>query len=393
MALALGLGALVQGGCAPGAPPGSGDAAGSRRFDRAVALEETAETSANVSIGDLNGDGHLDIVLVKGRHWPLPDLVLMGDGTGAFLPARPLGSAADRSYSGVLVDVDRDGDLDVVVSNDDPDPKLVHLNDGNGNFRVGSTFGRPEWPTRHVSVADLDGDSLPDVVLANRTGGDSGYNYICPGAGGGRFADECIGFSMESATTITPADFNGDGFIDLAVPHRDGGQSHVYLNDGKGGFERRVPFGPPDAEIRTAKAADLDGDGLIDIAVIDERRGPAIFAGRPDGGWGPAVPLGEAGPTPYAIAISDLDRDGRPDVIVGFVEARPVAYFNEGNGRFEPVPFGDDEGTAYGFDTGDIDEDGFPDIAMARSGARNMLYFGAPDSAGARGRGQFIDGS
>ena len=48
-------------------------------------------------------------------------------------------------------------------------------------------------------------------------------------------------------TTITAADFNGDGTLDLAVPHRDGGQSHIYLNDGSGGFQERMPFGPPDA--------------------------------------------------------------------------------------------------------------------------------------------------
>ncbi len=114
------------------------------RFERAVQLEQTAETSANVSIGDVDGDGHLDILLVKGRHWPLLHMLLIGDGHGGFLPARPLGDVPDRSYSGVLTDLDGDGDLDVVISNDFPDPKLTHLNDGKGGFTVGSTFGKPE---------------------------------------------------------------------------------------------------------------------------------------------------------------------------------------------------------------------------------------------------------
>jgi hypothetical protein len=51
-------------------------------FDRAVALEDKAETTANASLGDLDGDGDLDIVLAKGRHWPLVDLVLLNDGKG-----------------------------------------------------------------------------------------------------------------------------------------------------------------------------------------------------------------------------------------------------------------------------------------------------------------------
>ena len=93
------LGTALLWACAPDAgPPG-----GARRFDRALALEDSGATSANVSIGDVDRDGHLDIVLVKGRHWPLEDLVLLGDGQGAFAPPYPLGAPADRSYSGVLV--------------------------------------------------------------------------------------------------------------------------------------------------------------------------------------------------------------------------------------------------------------------------------------------------
>ena len=173
-------------------------------FDRPIRLEETGATSANVSLGDVNGDGHLDVVLVKGRHWPLPERVLIGDGKGGFAPAQDLGPASDRSYSGVLVDLDGDADLDLVVSNDLPDPKLVYLNDGTGRFRVGSTFGLGEWSTRNVSVADMNGDSLPDIVVANRDPKGVAGNRICLNRGGGRFDDDCAAFSKESATTITP---------------------------------------------------------------------------------------------------------------------------------------------------------------------------------------------
>ena len=317
-------------------------------------------------------------MLVKGRHWPLVDLVLIGDGTGAFLPARPLGTDADRSYSGVLVDIDVDGDLDVVVSNDYPDPKLVYLNDGTGEFTVGSTFGRPEWPTRYVSVADLNSDGRPDIIIANRTGDSSGLNYVCFNQGDGRFDSECLGFATESATTITPADFNRDGRLDLAVPHREGGQSYIYLNDAGSTFSKRIPFGPVDAAIRAAEAGDVNGDGVLDLAVIDQRKGPAIYLGQQDGTFGPPRPLAEPGATPYALALADLNADGSVDVIVGYVNSRPVAYFGDGTGGFSPVEFGDDQGVAYGFATGDIDEDGFVDIAMARSDAPNVLYFGGP---------------
>src|SRR3989449_9593159 len=216
------------------------------RFDRVLLLETTSETSANVSIGDLNGDGNLDILLVKGRHWPLISRVLLGDGKGHFPIGYNLSETPYRSYSGHLVDIDGDGDLDVVLSNDTPDPKVIYLNDGKGHFHLGSSYGRTEWETRNVSVADLNGDGQPDIIVANRS--DHGANYICLNQGKGRFDPDCIAFSHESATTITPADFNHDGLLDLAVPNRDGGQSYVYMAGPNATFTslKRIPFGPPD---------------------------------------------------------------------------------------------------------------------------------------------------
>lgn len=369
---------LVHAGDQARAP--SNTACGSPRlphFDRLLLLEKTSETSANVSIGELTGNGNLDLVLAKGRRWPLASRILLNDGTGRFPVARDLGRTPYRSYSAVLADLTSAGILDVVVGNDAPDPKVVYLNDGKGNFRFGSTFGRPEWPTRNVAVADLDGDGLPDIIVANRYGkGGGGANYVCLNRGNGRFDSDCIVFSHESATTIAPADFDGDGFIDLAVPNRDGGQSYVYLNNGKANFAKRIPFGPPDATIRVALAADLTASGRMDIVAIDERRGTFIYFNRPGGTFSAAVPLGTTRATPYALAVGDLNRDGKVDIVVGYIDAPSVVYFNEGTGRsFAPVSFGDGKGAAYGIAIGDLDKDGWPDIAVARSGAPSVVYF------------------
>ncbi len=347
------------------------------RFDHALQLEETSETSANVSMGDINDDGHLDIVLVKGRHWPLLDQLLFGDGTGNFQAAKPLAAIPDKSYSGELADIDADGDLDMVVSNDSPDPNLVYINNGDGEFIVGSTFGDPEWPTRHIDVADINGDGLPDIIVANRTGRRNGFNHVCYNQGQGVFTDSCTSFARGSTTTITTADFNRDGRIDLIVPHRDGGQSYIYLNGLNNTFDERIPFGPSDSAIRKAVAADINNDGNLDIVAIDEQKGSSIILGERDGTYGASMPLGKTTVTPYALTIADLNEDGRTDVIIGYIEAKPVAYFNLGNGNFSAIEFGDDQGDAYGFAVGDTNEDGIIDIAMARSGAQNVLYFGS----------------
>lgn len=347
-------------------------------FDRSLLLETTSETSANVSIGDVDGDGKLDIVLAKGRHWPLVDRVLLGDGAGHFTNGYDLGTASDRSYSGHLADLDRDGDLDVVISNDAPDPKLVYLNDGKGHFHVGSAFGKPQWETRNATVADINGDGLPDIVVANRSDS-TGANYICLNRGAGRFDADCTAFSREPATTITAADFNHDGRIDLAVPFRDKGQSRVYLAGPGGTFDaaRMISFGPPNATIRMTDAADLDGDGTIDLVAIDESVGTTIYFGRRDGTFAPGMPVADAKPAPYALAIADVNRDGKPDIIVGNIEAPSTVHFNDGSGRkFHSIRVGDARGTVYGFAIADVDGDGVMDIAAARSDAPNILYFG-----------------
>src|SRR5690242_16371048 len=90
---------------------------GIRSFTRVTLLEDTAETSAGVSTGDLNGDGFPDLILAKGRHWPLHSRVLINDGKGAYR-ATNLNANPARTYSAALADIDRDGDLDVILSND-----------------------------------------------------------------------------------------------------------------------------------------------------------------------------------------------------------------------------------------------------------------------------------
>jgi VCBS repeat protein len=344
-----------------------------REFNQSFPLEPAAETTANVSLGDLNGDGNLDIVLAKGRHWPLRSVVFFGDGKGHFVPGHRLPTPPVRSYSAPLADLNGDGSLDMVISNDQPDPKLVLLNDGHGRFRLAGTFGDSNWSTRNVVLADLNGDGYPDIAVANRPG----PSDVCFNDGHAHFT--CKPLGPETSATILAGDMDGDGSQDLIVACRDACQSVVYFNDGKGNFLRKRPFGPPHASTRAIAIADFDGDGRLDIAAYHEEEGLFVYLNAGQGNFGPGIRVAGREALPYSMLAWDLNKDGKPEIIVGYVNAPGAIFWNDGTGReFYRTSFGDNQGAIYGLAAGDLDGDGYPDIVAARSGAPSMVFLSRP---------------
>lgn len=355
-----------------------------RTFGRVLLLEPEGTTSAGVSLGDVDRDGDLDVVLARGRHWPLENRLFRNDGRGHFV-GESIAESADRTYTAALADLDGDGDLDAVVSNDRPDRKLLYLNDGRGYFQVAGTFGDPAWSTRYVTVAELNGDGRPDLVVANRSSNPANPrpSFVCLNDGRGGFP-VCTPLATQSATIIVAADYDGDGHVDLFVPHRDGGQSLLFWNDGRGGFAGApTPVGAAPSHTRAAVAADLDGDGRPDLVTGDERAGLFVHRNAGARAFAPPTRVGNGTASPYALGAADLDRNGTVDIVVGHDNAVGAVHFNDGARagsplRFTAVPWNDGKGAVYGLAIGDLDGDGWPDIAAARSDAPNGIWFSDP---------------
>jgi len=187
----------------------------------------------------------------------------------------------------------------------------------------------------------------------------------------------CDPLPTESATSIVAADLDGDGAIDLFVPHRDGGQSILLWNDGKGRFPKSTKVGPAKVWFRIGAAGDFDGDGKLDLAVIDEAKKAAyVVFNRGGREFGELVQLPGEARTPYALAVGDLNRDKVPDIVVGWVELPGSVYFNSGKGQaWQEVRWNDGKGVVYGMGFADFDGDGWPDIVAARSDAPNGIWF------------------
>jgi hypothetical protein len=229
--------------------------------DASAGLPTTAPSSAQVALGDLDGDGDLDAFLGVNHG---NERVLRGDGAGHFTYVSSAVPADEGITSDVeLVDVDGDGDLDSLVARSTGAPCSLYLNDGKARFAYGG--GALVGNSREVEAGDVDGDGDPDVLL-------SGNPYSVPmqlylNSGSGLFSDASSQLhSTKSAFELDLADADDDGDLDVFTGDR------LYANDGSGDFSvvsHMLPDTPPwqYGVPCAARLADLDGDGDADAYV------------------------------------------------------------------------------------------------------------------------------
>lgn len=356
-------------------------------FTRAPAI--TGERrSGEIFLVDLNHDGHLDLItkyLVQQRL-----AVWSGDGKGQFVPAASGSMHFDVVPGAVaLGDVDNDGALDLGVSSKQSEHESVRIfpGDGKGGFKstsgtslsVGmSAAGRDYKPA--LRFVDLNHDGNLDLVSAN---GRRNSVEVFLGDGHGGFSPgPTVNLGQNSGTFwFGISDLDGDGHLDLvtSIPGPSDsapGRLETRRGDGRGGFAatagQRIAV-PPDP--RVAAIVDVNGDGYPDIVLshaqtgilsilLNDRKGTFTLQQTPiNVGW----PAAE-------VATVDVNRDGKPDLVAATVDSRAAPYaskvvvlLGDGRGAFSPAPgspFSVGPG-AYCLAVGDVNEDGKPDIATS----------------------------
>ena len=226
-----------------------------------------------LNAGDLNGDGTIDIMSVNSDDHDVS--IAFGDGKGGFTRATSTFPVARSPYPAALGDLDADGHLDIVVTSSArqsgqpesaPGAVTVLLGDGRGGFRGGPVPLRTVSPG-FVAIADVNGDHKPDLVATHL---ERRELTILAGDGKGVFT-EIAGSPFDlgaNAWHFAVADLNGDGKADVAAGVGDG--VRVMLGDGRGGF---LPA--PGPVIATGRgtwqltAGDVNGDGRTDVVTGD----------------------------------------------------------------------------------------------------------------------------
>jgi hypothetical protein len=333
-----------------------------------------------LAVGDFNGDGHTDLAVAN---YSGPDTVsvLLGNGDGSFQPAAsyPAGTLPNSVAVG---DFNGDGVADLVVANDaSPGTVSVLLGKGDGSFPVVPRYHTGTNP-ESVAVGDFNGDGIPDLAVANHGDeyGQGGGVSVRLGNGDGIFQPAHSFAAGVGPSTVGVADVNGDGIPDLVVADsgdylgRSGGVS-VLLGNGNGTFQPARTFAAAGAPHSVA-VGDFNGDGVLDLAVDNGVYDTvSILLGNGDGTFQPAVTYA-AGTNPDSVAVGDFDGDGTPDLVVanaGDVNGNGAGVsmlLGNGDGTFQPartVPAGRFPQCVA---VGDFNGDGKRDLAVANAGTQ-----------------------
>jgi outer membrane protein assembly factor BamB len=323
----------------------------------------TGELPASLATGDMNHDGHPDLVVA---HTQIDSAgILLGNGDGTFgSEALYKTKPGSGSNAVALGDFDGDGNLDAVVANpysgySGPYTVSVFLGLGDGTLKPRVDYPTGKYPVA-VAVADLNGDARLDLAVVTE-----GLSVML-GNGDGTF-QAAVTYSSTSAGTddIAVADFNADGALDVAISDQSTNDVAVMLGNGDGSFRPAVLYAVGNLPYSVA-IGDVNGDGKKDLAVANGRDDTvSILLGAGDGTF-QAKGAFATGARPTSVGIADLNGDGRADLAVANDDAATVSILlGNGDGTFQ-------QQFVYGTKAGpvslaihDLNGDGWSDLAIA----------------------------
>ena len=254
------------------AEPGDGtiawypyDGAATNDYGAANTITGTAGGPQSVAVGDLDGDGDLDVVsALEGDN----AYAVYENTDSGFQPGVNLTTSAQLAQFATMADLDGDGDLDVLGASQDDNTISWFANDGTGNFSGENVLTTSAENAEWVRAVDLNGDGALDVLSASHT--DNTISWF-ENTGGGSFSSETtITTSATGAQSVAAGDLNGDGAIDVISAAYDDDTVAWYQNDGTGSFSSAKTITTTADGPLSVATGDLDGDGTLDVLHANE---------------------------------------------------------------------------------------------------------------------------
>ena len=303
-------------------------------------------------------------------------------------------AAESSSNSIALADLNQDGILDIVTAGSTAGVGMatVRLGSATGTFGVATSYATETSASNSVSLADLNADGVVDLLTVGSDGA-AGRATVRFGSGNGTFG-AATSYLMDSSTSrdIAIADINQDGIVDLVSAGTSGGTGSATLRFGVGNgtFGASSSFTMDGSSSNAIALADLNSDGRIDIVT----GGSGNSTGRAtvrlatgNGSFGAATSYVTEDNTTRDVELADLNGDGFLDLLtVGGIFAgstKSNIALGRGNGTFGAVTsFGSSENDGFAMTTGDFNSDGALDIARTSLNGNGFAIFKSITTSG-----------